>query len=45
MVINYFDLKGVALTKYKTKPPLIIDSDAPLAGTVATKGFQPVTWW
>ena len=44
MVIHDFNLLRVATAPDEANPPLIIDADAVLAGTVAFEGFQPVAW-
>jgi hypothetical protein len=43
MVINNFDIIGVAVPPVEAYPPLIVDPDAPLAFSLADKLFQPVS--
>jgi hypothetical protein len=42
MVIHDFHLLCVVITPDEANPPLVIDADAVLAGTVAFEDFQPV---
>src|SRR5579872_7468108 len=44
MVVHDFHLLRIATAPDEANPPLIIDSDAVLAGSVASQGFQPVAW-
>jgi hypothetical protein len=34
----------MASVKAETHTPLVVDANAPLPGTVATQGFEPVRW-
>jgi hypothetical protein len=42
MVIHDFHLLRISAAPNETNPPLVIDADAVLAGTIAFQGFQPV---
>ena len=42
MVIGDFDAVGAAIPPDEADPPLIVDADAVLAGTIAFQGFQPI---
>jgi len=39
MIVNDFDLVRVAISPYKTDPPLFVDADRMLSLTVASQGF------
>jgi hypothetical protein len=43
VVINNLDLKGVAVAPPKTDPPLVVDTNAMLAGAIAFELLQAVT--
>jgi hypothetical protein len=43
MVINNFDIIGMAVPPVEAYSPLIVDPDAPLAFSLADKLFQPVS--
>jgi hypothetical protein len=43
MVINNFDIIGMAVLPVEAYPPLIVDPDAPLAFSLADKLFQTVS--
>jgi hypothetical protein len=43
VVVDNFDLPGIAISPFKTDSPLVIDTDAPLAFAVAFQRFQPVS--
>jgi hypothetical protein len=43
MVIDDFNIVGVAAIPAETDPPLVVDPNTPLAIAVAGKLFQPVT--
>jgi hypothetical protein len=45
VIINDLDIVSVAVSPHETHPPLIIDTDAVLALTVAAKLLQPIAWW
>jgi hypothetical protein len=42
MVVDDFDIIGMALPPDKAEPPLVVDTDAVLPFAVASQGFQPV---
>jgi hypothetical protein len=42
MVINDFHVKCLAVFEAEAHPPLIVDTDAPLAGTISAQLLQPV---
>ena len=42
MVIGDLDIVGIAKFPAEADPPLVVDPDAPLAGTIAGKLFEPV---
>ena len=42
MVIDNFNIERIAFIKAETKPPLIVDADAPLSGAITAQFFQPV---
>jgi hypothetical protein len=42
MIINNFNIVGVAVLKAEANPPLFVDADAPLSGAITHKLFQPV---
>ena len=42
MVINDFNVIGVAVAPYKANTPLIVDADTVLSFPVAFKGFQTI---
>jgi hypothetical protein len=42
MVINNFNLLGMAIGPNKANTPLVVDADAVLPSSVATQSFQPV---
>ena len=44
MVIDDLNFEGVATFKPKAQAPLVIDADAPLAGSVAFECFEFVAW-
>jgi len=44
MVINNFNIVGVAVLKAKANPPLLVDADAPLSLAVSCEGFKAVSW-
>jgi hypothetical protein len=43
MVVNDFDIFGVAVVPQETHTPLIIDTDAPLACSTSPQSLQPVS--
>jgi hypothetical protein len=43
MVVDDFNVVGVAMLPDKADPPLIVDAYAVLTRAVALQGFQPVT--
>ncbi len=45
MVINNLDILNIALGPTEAYVPLVIDSNAPLSGTVATQPFKSVARW
>lgn len=45
MVIRYFYLIGVAVTPFKTNPPLVINPDAILAPAITFELLQSISWW
>jgi uncharacterized protein YcnI len=45
MVINNFNLLGMAIDPNKANAPLVVDADAVLPSTVAAQSFQPVAGW
>lgn len=45
MVINNFDLMSITILPAKTDPPLLVDSDAPLAAAITLQGFQAIARW
>ena len=44
MVINDFNLEGIAIFEVKADPPLIIDAYAVTASTIALQPLQTVIW-
>ena len=42
MVINYFDIVGIAILPDETDAPLVVYADAVPAGAISLQGFQPV---
>ncbi len=40
MVVNDFDIEGVAALETETQPPLVIDADAPLTDAAAFQRFE-----
>jgi len=42
MVIDDFDVESVSVPPSKTNPPLVVDTNAPLAATVASKLLQKI---
>jgi hypothetical protein len=42
MVVDDFDILGSSLRPLEADAPLVVDPDAPLAGTVALEPFKPV---
>ena len=45
MVIDYFNVVGMAALEAEAYGPLIVDADAPLSGSVAFQLLQPVIRW
>lgn len=45
MIVDDFDIKGVAVFPAEADAPLVIDPDTPLAGAVAGELFEPVAGW
>jgi hypothetical protein len=43
MVIRDFHVKSVALTPFKTNPPLIVDPNTVLSFPIPSESFQTVT--
>lgn len=44
VIVGDFDVTGVRRLPHKADAPLIVDTDAVLAGPVALESFQPVAW-
>jgi len=44
MVVHDLDIFGVSRPPPKTDPPLIVDANAVLPGSVSSKLLQPVAW-
>jgi hypothetical protein len=44
VVVANFNVNRVALYELKTDPPLIIDPDTPLAGSVTAQPLQLIPW-
>jgi hypothetical protein len=42
VVIGDFDIEGISLAPAEAEPPLIVDADAVLAGTIPPKCFQTI---
>lgn len=42
MVIDYLNLKGIAILPLETDPPLVIDTDAVLARTITAKHLKTI---
>jgi len=42
VIVDNLDLPGVAITPDEADTPLLVDANAMLPKSVATKGFQPV---
>ena len=42
MIVGNLDPPGVAVSPFKANPPLLIDTDAILAGAVSTQSLQTV---
>jgi len=45
MVLNDLHLLWASVGPHEADPPLVIDSDAVLAGSITLQSFQPVPWW
>lgn len=45
MVVDYFDADGMPLAPLETDAPLVVDSNAVLAFSVARKPFQAIAGW
>ena len=45
MVINDFNICGIAIIPIKADPPLAVDADAVLSGSIARKPFQSIGGW
>jgi len=45
VIVNDLDVDCVAVAEPEADPPTVVDSDAPLAGTVASKHLEPITGW
>ncbi len=45
VVIHDFDFVRVTITPEEARSPLVIDSNAPLSGTITPKFLQPVRRW
>jgi len=45
VVIDDFDLKGMAAFKTEAHAPLVIDADTSLTCTLALQGFKAIGWW
>jgi hypothetical protein len=43
MVVDNFDVLGITLPPSEENPPLVIDANAPLAGTVPLEAFKPIS--
>jgi hypothetical protein len=44
VIVDDFNILSVRGLPYETDPPLIIDPNTVLPGTIAIENFQPVTW-
>jgi hypothetical protein len=44
VVVNDLHLLWPSIAPPKADPPLVIDSDAVLTGTIALQGFEPIAW-
>jgi len=42
MIVNYFDVKRIAILETKTDAPLIVYADAPLSSSVVPQRFQAI---
>jgi hypothetical protein len=45
MIIDDLDFVRIAITPYKTDPPLVVDPYAVLALTIAGEFLEPLSWW
>lgn len=45
MVIDDLDVQGVSALEAETNTPLVVDTNAELAGAIATQFFKPVARW
>jgi hypothetical protein len=45
MIIDNFNMIGMAILPIKADPPLVIDPDTPLAFSATAQFFQTVPWW
>lgn len=43
MIVRYLNLVRVSVSPSKAYPPLVVDPDAVLAGTISAKFLEPVT--
>jgi hypothetical protein len=43
MIVNYLDVKGVPFAPAKADPPLVVDSDAVLAPSIARQLLEAIT--
>jgi hypothetical protein len=44
MIVGYFDIERVAISKAKAYAPLIVDPDRMLASAIALQCFEPIGW-
>jgi hypothetical protein len=44
MIINNFDMIGIAVFPTKTNAPLVVNTNTVLSGTIPLQPFQPVSW-
>ena len=44
MIVNNLDLRWSSVCPHEADPPLVINSDAVLSGTVALEGLEPISW-
>jgi hypothetical protein len=42
VVVDDLDIEGVAAFETKAQSPLLVDADAPLAGSIAFQGFEAI---
>src|SRR5215831_3018782 len=45
MIIDYFDIVGVAFGPSEADAPLIIDPNAHLPCPISLQRFEPISWW